>query len=1031
MVMFLLVPLASGWNVVPEDDVSPTAPGEHLLILNDGVWTSSHWEFLEQEGVFPLRNIRSNALLVWADESRVTWPSWVTVEAAEMAQFRAPLTTDSTSQHYRVLLEPRLPPSGIDAVQSSLATLGFAIHSASLDVGGNLPASLTVHAPDARVLQSVLQTDGVLWIEPVLSTKARNAQASALIEGGTLDHHPFWSLGLNGSGIVLGVADSGIDADHACFRNATTQTSPHAESTAAYPAVGVFGANHRKILHLNTSVDGNDTPGHSDYRHGTHVIGSLACHHIDNVRQGQAPSNGSTLAHGSTLVIQDIVSSEGWAPPPVDQLLWESSSFGGVIHSNSWGDDTTAYTERTGRFDAYAKAMPWSVAFIAPGNGGNGVLEPANGRNVVAVSASTTSLDTIRWGSTAYGPTEINTDGIFLLAPGASIQSASADGFWDTNNANLRSSSGTSMSTPHAAGGAAIVQQLYEQGWLVPAYAPMTSQNITALQPGWAEESDVERVLLGDGFTPSGSLIRASLAMAASPLEQDQRNGGDGGHDLHNPYDGWGLFNLSQFFDPTTIATDSSPAPEVWVHDSYRLTTSSVEDWFASNGGMEGNLSGMLDHQWNGEGAAGPFLQTGDVFSQRFTPLEGQGVKIRMAFPAQPEPAMIDDIQLRVELEDGTVFLPDQIQNDGRPTAYFANIVDTNNTTAFPSNNETTVGLNIPWDELNGSSYIDVEVVARFVQPGGNQGAVGLDGDAVGFALVVKGVDRDSADYLDDDQDGVVNIEDKCPTEDARLDDDDDDGCLDDDDQDAIPNIFDDCPTEDAEGFDQNGDGCLDDSDGDTVSDNIDACETPDLAWPVNGTGCYPLDEVPMLTVLLAPEPDSILDGEIIVAWAVDDGDGDGYEVAVEFISQQEPSITLLSCVYVGQEAGSGQCQWTLPDEFPPFYKSGARYALEITMQTTNRSPAAEGSIFRLNASHDLLIPLENKTGAIAPSTDQDDDGPGIFVFIGLGLLAGMLVTKWLSAPRDEEREEREPPPPFALQKETAHHSRVLVEENE
>ena len=402
-----------------------------------------------------------------------------------------------------------------------------------------------------------------------------------------------------------------------------------------------------------------------------------------------------------------------------------------------------------------------------------------------------------------------------------------------------------------------------------------------------------------------------------------------------------------------------------------------------------------------------------------------------MAFPAQPEPAMIDDIQLRVELEDGTVFLPDQIQNDGRPTAYFANIVDTNNTTAFPSNNETTVGLNIPWDELNGSSYIDVEVVARFVQPGGNQGAVGLDGDAVGFALVVKGVDRDSADYLDDDQDGVVNIEDKCPTEDARLDDDDDDGCLDDDDQDAIPNIFDDCPTEDAEGFDQNGDGCLDDSDGDTVSDNIDACETPDLAWPVNGTGCYPLDEVPMLTVLLAPEPDSILDGEIIVAWAVDDGDGDGYEVAVEFISQQEPSITLLSCVYVGQEAGSGQCQWTLPDEFPPFYKAGARYALEITMQTTNRSPAAEGSIFRLNASHDLLIPLENKTGTIAPSTDQDDDGPGIFVFIGLGLLAGMLVTKWLSAPRDEEREEREPPPPFALQKETAHHSRVLVEENE
>ena len=100
-------------------------------------------------------------------------------------------------------------------------------------------------------------------------------------------------------------------------------------------------------------------------------------------------------------------------------------------------------------------------------------------------------------------------------------------------------------------------------------------------------------------------------------------------------------------------------------------------------------------------------------------------------------------------------------------------------------------------------------------------------------------------------------------------------------------------------------------------------------------------------------------------------------------------------------------------------------------MQTTNRSPAAEDFVFRLNVSHDLLIPLENKTDTIAPSTDQDGDGPGIFVFIGLGVLAGMLVTKWLSAPRNEERREQEPPPPFALRKETEHHSRGLVEENE
>ena len=125
MVLFLFMPLASGWNAVPGDDFQATAPAEHLLVLNEGVWTSSQWEILREEGIHPLRNIRTDALLVWADENRVTWPSWVSVASAEMAEFRAPLAAEATTQHYRILLEPRLPQSGIEAVQSSLAAHGL------------------------------------------------------------------------------------------------------------------------------------------------------------------------------------------------------------------------------------------------------------------------------------------------------------------------------------------------------------------------------------------------------------------------------------------------------------------------------------------------------------------------------------------------------------------------------------------------------------------------------------------------------------------------------------------------------------------------------------------------------------------------------------------------------------------------------------------------------------------------------------------------------------------------------------------
>ena len=848
-IVLLLAPLASGMGFEQQDDLELNGH-EVLLVLQDGVWTSERWAMVEEAGVQPLRSVRSDALLVWmeANTDPATLGPDILLERPEPAQMRLGLEASNGPGEHRVVLEPRLPNEVVERLQSNLVQRGLKITSTSLDVGGNLPGSLTVLAPSPASLEPVLAVDGVLWIEPVLSTHARNEQAAGLIESGTLNEHPYWTIGLNGTGVVVGVADSGLDADHACFRNATTATSPHAESTAPYPAVGLYGDHHRKILFLNSSIDGNDTPGHSDYRHGTHVIGSLGCHNVDAYRQDTVPSNGSTLAHGTRLVVQDIVSSEGWVPPNVDALLWESSSYGGVVHSNSWGDATTAYTERTGRFDAYARVMPWSLALIAPGNSGEGVLEPANGRNVVAVSATAKDIEEGRWGGSAYGPTEAETDGVFLLAPGANIQSAGADGFLDTNNDNLRLSSGTSMSTPHAAGATAVIQQLYQDGWLVPANAPLTLHYLRDLQPNWADDAPLMRgVYLGEGFTPSGSLLRASLAMATSPLADDIRNGGNGGYDLHNPYDGWGALNLSRLFDASAVSNGNSPTRDTWVHDSYRLSSGSVADWFEQNKGETADLSGMVEVGAPLNQSVGPFLQTGDMFTQRLTLMQGEDVRIRMAFPAQPEPAMVDDLQLRIRLEDGTILLPDELrEGEFAPTEFYPDIVDTNDTTAFPPTNETVVGIDIPQSYLQGMSYLDVDVIARFVQPGGEAGSTGLDGDAVGFALVVKGVDRDSRAYDDDDNDGVLNNDDACPNVPAPPNDDADrDGCLDDSDNDGVANKDDACPYLAAPPTDdQDRDGCPDDDDDDGVPNHLDLCPDDSEAVPdENGDGCDDRDQ--------------------------------------------------------------------------------------------------------------------------------------------------------------------------------------------
>ncbi len=150
--------------------------------------------------------------------------------------------------------------------------------------------------------------------------------------------------GFNGSGVVLGTADSGLDLDHACFRNGLNE-------------VGVPGEAHRKVVVLNTSVHDADAPGQSDYRHGTHTAGTLACSPVA-WNGTEPPGAGTALAHGARLAVADIVGPDGWAPPSFDALLGEAALAGAVVHAHSWGDDTTAYTARSAEVDLWSLEHP-------------------------------------------------------------------------------------------------------------------------------------------------------------------------------------------------------------------------------------------------------------------------------------------------------------------------------------------------------------------------------------------------------------------------------------------------------------------------------------------------------------------------------------------------------------------------------------------------------------------------------------------------------------------------------------------------
>ena len=315
----------------------------------------------------------------------------------------------------------------------------------------------------------------------------RGFSSSNIMDDGVKDLNYSQDKILDGAGVIIAVADTGIDMDHSCFRNGLDN-------------VGIPGSEHRKILLLNDSIDDWDNIGHYQYRHGTHIAGILACDPLDGDESMKSYSNGSKL------IVQDVVGPDGWAVPPVEHLLSEGANNGAVIHSWSWGDNTVNYTERSRNIDSWMMENPWSLVFVAPGNNDGQLLEPANARNVVAVAASNSEEDGEIWGSSAFGPDSDERRGILIAAPGINIVSAKSDGNNSSMNNQSLAMTGTSMATPMAASFTAVLQQMVE-----------------------------ERTNL----TPSGAQLRALLALSADPItgvSPDQ-------------YQGYGRPNMSRVSD--------------------------------------------------------------------------------------------------------------------------------------------------------------------------------------------------------------------------------------------------------------------------------------------------------------------------------------------------------------------------------------------------------------------------------------------------------------------------------------------------
>ncbi|WP_319506853.1 putative Ig domain-containing protein [uncultured Methanolobus sp.] len=365
-------------------------------------------------------------------------------------------------------------PTESSAIKSNIENLGGAVVEASDRI-------LRIQIPVGNI-EDLAFISGVCWIDKFEEPSVLNDVAAGITNINTVHT----TLGLNGSGQIVAVCDTGLDTG-------INDNSMHADIRGRILSIADF------------SGDGaQDITGH-----GTHVTGSV----LGNGAMSDGQYTG--MAPEATLVFQAVGTDDwglGGIPGSNISILFQNAySAGARIHTNSWGWDSD------GEYNSYAYSVdhflwnhPDMLILFSAGNEGqdtnyDGVVDqdslnsPATAKNSITVGASENERgDTFysgsystwgaRWPSlfvrtplkddymaddskgiaafSSRGPTDDGRIKPDIVAPGTFIISTrSTQGWydWGTVNDDYAYSGGTSISTPIVAGSAALVREYYTE----------------------------------------------------------------------------------------------------------------------------------------------------------------------------------------------------------------------------------------------------------------------------------------------------------------------------------------------------------------------------------------------------------------------------------------------------------------------------------------------------------------------------------------------------------------------------------------
>ena len=318
----------------------------------------------------------------------------------------------------------------------------------------------------------------------------------------------YFTTDLDGSGQIVGVADSGLDEDH-----------------------GDYGT--RVVGNFDVIGDGSTADKHSG--HGTHVSCTVLG---DGYRGGYGG-----VARSAELYFQAMENDNtgNFQSPSLNNLLNTAYNAGARTHTNSWGSsaaseqskynsETEDVDDRAHYYDRYYSGTAGLTILFAAGNDGPNsgtVSPPATAKNVISVGNHQNRYngapDSMMSGS-SRGPTEDGRIKPDLVAPGGYVRSCRAQEATDTGSATWNNNyyleyTGTSMATPNAAGAAVMVRE-----YLIEI----------AQRP-----------------SPQGALVKALLVLGAQDI---------GTRDIPNDNEGWGRINLKNSLAP-------SGGKGIWVDD--------------------------------------------------------------------------------------------------------------------------------------------------------------------------------------------------------------------------------------------------------------------------------------------------------------------------------------------------------------------------------------------------------------------------------------------------------------------------------